>query len=54
MRSRSVPAIIIFPFVCAAPASAHHSFAPHYDPNNIVTFAGTVTEHELAQMPLID
>lgn len=31
---------------CAAPAAAHHSFAPHYDPDNIVTVTGTVTEFQ--------
>ena len=46
MKSRSVWAITTCLTVCAAPAAGHHSFAPHYDPENIVTVTGTVTEFQ--------
>ena len=29
-----------------APALGHHSFAPHYNPDNLVTITGTVAEFQ--------
>ena len=43
MRSHLL-AICFLLTLTAAPAAAHHSFAPHFDPNRIVTITGTVTE----------
>ncbi len=43
-RSRSALTVTVSLIVCAAPAAARHSFAPHYDPDEIVTISGTVTE----------
>lgn len=39
-------AIGFFLAMSTAPAPAHHSFAPHFDPNRIVTITGTVTEFQ--------
>jgi len=46
VKSRSVWAIIASLTVCAAPTAGHHSFAPHYDPDDVVTVTGTVAEFQ--------
>lgn len=43
MRART-PALLLA--LLAAPASAHHSFAPHFDASKPVDIAGTVIEYE--------
>jgi hypothetical protein len=39
-------AAIVASALCAANASAHHSFAPHFDASKPVSIEGTVTEYE--------
>src|SRR5688572_7644779 len=48
MRASYVPsrAAIVISAVCVADASAHHSFAPHFDAGKPVSIEGTVTEYE--------
>ena len=36
-------AVVLLLTVCAAPAPGHHSFTPHFDPDNMVTITGIVT-----------
>jgi hypothetical protein len=43
MRARTP--VLLLPFL-AAPAAAHHSFAPHFDASKPVDIAGTVIEYE--------
>ncbi len=39
-------AAIVISVLCVATASAHHSFAPHFDASKPVSIDGTVTEYE--------
>ena len=38
--------VIAIAALCAADASAHHSFAPHFDATKPASIEGTVTEYE--------
>src|SRR5919108_4393627 len=40
------PAAIVISAFCAIDASAHHSFAPHFDASKPVSIEGTITEYE--------
>ena len=44
MRNTSIGVTAVLLTVCAAPAPGHHSFTPHFDPDNIISFTGIVTE----------
>ena len=46
MKARLVSLLASLPFVAAAPAFAHHSFAAEYDAAKPVTLKGTVTKVE--------
>lgn len=46
MKFRVVASGIAVVMLAAASASAHHSFAPHFDRSRIVDISGTVTEFE--------
>ena len=46
MRVRTLPGIVILCAILAPGASAHHSFAPHFDASKPADISGTVTEYE--------
>lgn len=46
MRVRTLSGIVILCAILAPGASAHHSFAPHFDSSKPADISGTVTEYE--------
>jgi hypothetical protein len=46
MRSKRAMLVITLSIVVSAGASAHHSFAPHFDASKPVSISGTITEYE--------
>lgn len=47
MGARYATIVVLVGVLCsAAPARAHHSFAPHFDSSKPVSISGTVTEYE--------